>query len=75
MLDRRMTESWSQLGAAVRIAQAIGLHRDGSDMVSSRLITTLHTLIVYNLRAWNLSKLRDVVEYGTCLKVVETVHV
>ncbi|KAH9943451.1 uncharacterized protein BXZ73DRAFT_40632 [Epithele typhae] len=32
VLDRRMTESWSQLGAAVRIAQAIGLHRDGADM-------------------------------------------
>ena len=29
-----MTESWSQLGAAVRTAQAIGLHRDGADMVS-----------------------------------------
>ena len=34
ILDRRMTESWSQLGAAVRTAQAIGLHRDGADMVS-----------------------------------------
>ncbi|TFK89818.1 hypothetical protein K466DRAFT_544538 [Polyporus arcularius HHB13444] len=32
ILDRRMTESWSQLGAAVRTAQAIGLHRDGADM-------------------------------------------
>ncbi|KAJ8481774.1 hypothetical protein ONZ51_g5768 [Trametes cubensis] len=32
VLDRRMTESWSQLGAAVRTAQAIGLHRDGADM-------------------------------------------
>ncbi|RPD67176.1 hypothetical protein L226DRAFT_549800 [Lentinus tigrinus ALCF2SS1-7] len=32
VLDRRMTESWSQLGAAVRTAQAIGLHRDGVDM-------------------------------------------
>ncbi|OBZ70156.1 putative transcriptional regulatory protein C1F7.11c [Grifola frondosa] len=32
ILDRRMTESWSQLGAAVRTAQALGLHRDGSDM-------------------------------------------
>lgn len=38
VLDRRMTESWSQLGAAVRIAQAIGLHRDGADMVRVILV-------------------------------------
>ena len=31
--DRRITECWSQLGAAVRTAQALGLHRDGADMV------------------------------------------
>ncbi|KAG6902225.1 hypothetical protein C0995_002857 [Termitomyces sp. Mi166 len=30
--DRRITECWSQLGAAVRTAQALGLHRDGSSM-------------------------------------------
>ncbi|KZS97957.1 hypothetical protein SISNIDRAFT_436686 [Sistotremastrum niveocremeum HHB9708] len=30
--DRRITECWSQLGAAVRTAQALGLHRDGSQM-------------------------------------------
>ncbi|KJA30225.1 hypothetical protein HYPSUDRAFT_32362 [Hypholoma sublateritium FD-334 SS-4] len=30
--DRRITECWSQLGAAVRTAQALGLHRDGSGM-------------------------------------------
>ncbi|KAH8830529.1 fungal-specific transcription factor domain-containing protein [Flagelloscypha sp. PMI_526] len=30
--DRRITECWSQLGAAVRTAQALGLHRDGSRM-------------------------------------------
>ncbi|KAF9567328.1 hypothetical protein CPC08DRAFT_703234 [Agrocybe pediades] len=30
--DRRITECWSQLGAAVRTAQALGLHRDGSPM-------------------------------------------
>ncbi|KAF7775966.1 transcriptional regulator family: Fungal Specific TF [Agaricus bisporus var. burnettii] len=30
--DRRITECWSQLGAAVRTAQALGLHRDGSNM-------------------------------------------
>ncbi|PCH41032.1 hypothetical protein WOLCODRAFT_137143 [Wolfiporia cocos MD-104 SS10] len=32
ILDRRMTESWNQLGAAVRTAQALGLHRDGATM-------------------------------------------
>jgi len=31
--DRRITECWSQLGAAVRTAQALGLHRDGVGMV------------------------------------------
>ncbi|TDL29590.1 hypothetical protein BD410DRAFT_780039 [Rickenella mellea] len=30
--DRRITECWSQLGAAVRTAQALGLHRDGQTM-------------------------------------------
>lgn len=30
--DRRVTECWSQLGAAVRTAQALGLHRDASTM-------------------------------------------
>ncbi|KDQ64551.1 hypothetical protein JAAARDRAFT_28196 [Jaapia argillacea MUCL 33604] len=30
--DRRITECWSQLGAAVRTAQALGLHRDGEAM-------------------------------------------
>ncbi|KAG0709689.1 fungal-specific transcription factor domain-containing protein [Suillus ampliporus] len=28
--DRRITECWSQLGAAVRTAQALGLHRDAA---------------------------------------------
>ncbi|KAI0921138.1 hypothetical protein AcV5_001168 [Taiwanofungus camphoratus] len=32
ILDRRMTESWNQLGAAVRTAQALGLHRDPAAM-------------------------------------------
>ncbi|KAI0004998.1 fungal-specific transcription factor domain-containing protein [Russula compacta] len=30
--DRRITECWGQLGAAVRTAQALGLHRDASTM-------------------------------------------
>lgn len=30
--DRRLTECWSQLGASLRTAQAIGLHRDGSKL-------------------------------------------
>jgi len=32
VIDRRMTEAWSQLGAAIRTAQALGLHRDGAAM-------------------------------------------
>lgn len=31
--DRRITECWSQLGAAVCTAQALGLHRDPAGMV------------------------------------------
>ncbi|EIW69211.1 hypothetical protein TREMEDRAFT_31258 [Tremella mesenterica DSM 1558] len=30
--DRRLTECWSQLGASLRTAQALGLHRDGSKL-------------------------------------------
>ncbi|THH32913.1 hypothetical protein EUX98_g1303 [Antrodiella citrinella] len=30
ILDRKATECWSQLGAAVRTAQALGLHRDAA---------------------------------------------
>ncbi|KAK4688108.1 hypothetical protein P7C73_g1993, partial [Tremellales sp. Uapishka_1] len=30
--DRRLTEGWSQLGASLRTAQAIGLHRDGTKL-------------------------------------------
>ena len=33
ILDRKATECWSQLGAAVRTAQALGLHRDASSLV------------------------------------------
>ncbi|KAH8105858.1 fungal-specific transcription factor domain-containing protein [Cristinia sonorae] len=32
ILDRKATECWSQLGAAVRTAQALGLHRDASTL-------------------------------------------
>ena len=34
--DRRITECWSQLGAAVSTAQSLGLHRDASVMVRQR---------------------------------------
>lgn len=34
IFDRRITECWSQLGAAVRTAHALGLHRDGAKLVS-----------------------------------------
>ncbi|TCD69670.1 hypothetical protein EIP91_006687 [Steccherinum ochraceum] len=32
ILDRKATECWSQLGAAVRTAQALGLHRDAANL-------------------------------------------
>ncbi|KAF8486532.1 fungal-specific transcription factor domain-containing protein [Gautieria morchelliformis] len=32
LFERRITESWSEVGAAVRIAQALGLHRDPSNL-------------------------------------------
>lgn len=37
--DRRITECWSQLGAAVRTAQALGFHRDGAAMVWNSLLS------------------------------------
>ncbi|KAI0832409.1 fungal-specific transcription factor domain-containing protein [Trametes gibbosa] len=49
VLDRRMTESWSQLGAAVRTAQAIGLHRDGDDMGMEPLLIERRRRIWSNL--------------------------
>ena len=30
--ERRLTESWSQLGGAIRTAQSLGMHRDGSKL-------------------------------------------
>ncbi|TIB61063.1 hypothetical protein E3P78_02917 [Wallemia ichthyophaga] len=30
--ERRLTESWSQLGSAIRTAQSLGMHRDGSKL-------------------------------------------
>ncbi|KAF9268017.1 hypothetical protein L218DRAFT_954410 [Marasmius fiardii PR-910] len=45
--DRRITECWSQLGAAVRTAEALGLHRDGASMgMDSQLIE-------YRRRIWS----------------------
>ncbi|KIM46134.1 hypothetical protein M413DRAFT_441197 [Hebeloma cylindrosporum] len=46
--DRRITECWSQLGAAVRTAQALGLHRDGSAMQGMSPGT-----IEYRRRIWS----------------------
>ncbi|TFK75857.1 hypothetical protein BDN72DRAFT_954408 [Pluteus cervinus] len=45
--DRRITECWSQLGAAVRTAQALGLHRDGATMGMDR------PQIEYRRRVWS----------------------
>ncbi|PPQ94026.1 hypothetical protein CVT25_009874 [Psilocybe cyanescens] len=45
--DRRITECWSQLGAAVRTAQALGLHRDGLGMGMPP------TIVEYRRRIWS----------------------
>lgn len=45
--DRRITECWSQLGAAVRTAQALGLHRDGTTMRMES------SLIEHRRRIWS----------------------
>lgn len=44
ILDRKATECWSQLGAAVRTAMALGLHRDASNLVSMFMVS-LHSLL------------------------------
>ncbi|KAG7096899.1 hypothetical protein E1B28_004305 [Marasmius oreades] len=45
--DRRITECWSQLGAAVRTAEALGLHRDGASMgMDSKVVE-------YRRRIWS----------------------
>ncbi|KIK68090.1 hypothetical protein GYMLUDRAFT_36919 [Collybiopsis luxurians FD-317 M1] len=45
--DRRITECWSQLGAAVRTAEALGLHRDGASMGMQPAI------VEYRRRIWS----------------------
>ncbi|KAF8195834.1 fungal-specific transcription factor domain-containing protein [Mycena galopus ATCC 62051] len=45
--DRRITECYSQLGAAVKTAQALGLHRDGASMNMEP------TLVEYRRRIWS----------------------
>ncbi|KAK2466252.1 hypothetical protein APHAL10511_001894 [Amanita phalloides] len=45
--DRRITECWSQLGAAVRTAQALGLHRDGTTMELEP------SVVEYRRRIWS----------------------
>ncbi|KAF9055342.1 hypothetical protein BDZ89DRAFT_1153117 [Hymenopellis radicata] len=45
--DRRITECWSQLGAAVRTAQALGLHRDGASMGMES------SMVEYRRRIWS----------------------
>jgi hypothetical protein len=44
--DRRLTECWSQLGASLRTAQAIGLHRDGSKLGLEYVYTKAKLMIV-----------------------------
>ncbi|KAJ7180125.1 fungal-specific transcription factor domain-containing protein [Mycena crocata] len=45
--DRRITECYSQLGAAVKTAQALGLHRDGGNMNMEP------SLVEYRRRIWS----------------------
>ncbi|KAJ7276454.1 hypothetical protein B0H12DRAFT_23490 [Mycena haematopus] len=45
--DRRITECYSQLGAAVKTAQALGLHRDGASMNMEP------ALVEYRRRIWS----------------------
>ncbi|KAJ3937244.1 MAG: fungal-specific transcription factor domain-containing protein [Lentinula lateritia] len=45
--DRRITECWSQLGAAVRTAEALGLHRDGASMGMEP------AMVEYRRRIWS----------------------
>ncbi|KAJ9108542.1 hypothetical protein QFC19_002258 [Naganishia cerealis] len=45
--DRRLTECWSQLGASLRTAQAIGLHRDGTKLGLDPYVTE------YRRRVWS----------------------
>ncbi|KAJ7682751.1 fungal-specific transcription factor domain-containing protein [Mycena polygramma] len=45
--DRRITECYSQLGAAVKTAQALGLHRDGTSMNMEP------ALVEYRRRIWS----------------------
>ncbi|TIC16857.1 hypothetical protein E3Q15_00984 [Wallemia mellicola] len=45
--ERRLTESWSQLGSAIRTAQSLGMHRDGSKLGLSSYETE------YRRRLWS----------------------
>ncbi|CAK5275627.1 unnamed protein product [Mycena citricolor] len=44
--DRRITECYSQLGAAVKTAQALGMHRDGQSILDP-------SVIEYRRRIWS----------------------
>lgn len=64
IFDRRITESWSEIGAAVRTAQALGLHRDPSNLVSRiRCCLILIYVIVFG-RNLMFSKLNTDVAFG-----------
>lgn len=55
--DRRITECWAQLGAAVRAAQAVGLHRDPGKMVSREsIVPNLRYLTPANCRTLTPSR-------------------
>ena len=54
--DRRITECWSQLGAAVCSAQALGLHRDPAAMVSAVIFRREAMGIDDTNSIWNLPR-------------------
>lgn len=60
--DRRITECWSQLGAAVSTAQSLGLHRDASVMVGRRFANSWALLTPCSVLTVN--KPSTGVEYG-----------
>ena len=63
--DRRITECWSQLGAAVRTAQALGLHRDGATMVQCSYLRSSHLLMVTHSKGCPLPQLNIEEGYGS----------
>ena len=69
--DRRITECWSQLGAAVSTAQSLGLHRDASVMVGWYFADMWTPLTVCS--ALTVNKPSTGAEYGL-IYTMQTIH-